>query len=293
MKSVFEGICTALVTPFKDNKVDYQALEKLIEFQISGGVSAISILGTTGEPCTITNEERKEIIVFCKHIINNRVKFIVGTGGNNTLKVLKDSEFASSQGADGLLVVTPYYNKCTQNGLVKYYQQIAQFQTPIIAYNVPSRTGLNILPQTLNQIATNKYVYGFKQANVNMSENLQIFQENREKIAIYSGEDALNYVFYMLGGYGAISVTANAYPKTVAKIYNLAKAGKTEEALKLQEQLASINSLLFSEVNPIPIKECLCQMNLCKNELRLPLTKMENNKPLIKEMKRLKKELVE
>lgn len=293
-RCLFEGVCVAIVTPFKDGKVDYSAMENLIEYQIKNNVKAISVLGTTGEPCTLTTEEKENIIVFCNKVINKRVKYIVGSGANNTLEAVKLSKFASENGADGLLVVTPYYNKCTQQGLVEYYNTIAEAsKLPIIVYNVPSRTGVNILPDTLVQIAENQYIYGFKQASSNMQENLEIFRKLKDKISIYSGEDDLNYVFYTLGGKGAVSVTANAYPRTVQLIYDEVQNNNFAYACQIQEKLAGINKAMFSEVNPIPVKRCLSLLGLIENEVRAPLTIMSNDTNLKLEMDKLKKENIE
>lgn len=289
MKEVFSGICTALVTPFREGKVDYSALEKLVDYQLSGGIKAISILGTTGEPCTLTSEEKREIIKFCHKKIGGRAKLIVGTGSNNTSLAVKESEFASGY-ADALLVVTPYYNKCTQHGLEEYYKSIASLGCPIIIYNVPSRTGVNISPSALEGLAKIDNVCGFKQASENISETLQILTDQRKNMAIYSGEDKQNYLFYALGGRGAISVTANAFPALVQRVYDNYQSKKIEQSLALQERLSKINSLLFCQVNPIPIKYCLSKLGLCKNELRSPLTPMASNAEIDSELDRLREE---
>lgn len=293
-RCLFEGICVAIVTPFKDGKVDYVAMENLIEYQIKNNVKAISVLGTTGEPCTLTMEEKKNLIVFCNRVINKRVKYIVGSGANNTLEAIKLSKFASENGADGLLVVTPYYNKCTQQGLIEYYNAIANSSClPIIVYNVPSRTGVNILPDTLVKIAKNPYIFGFKQASSNMQENLEIFRKLKDTISIYSGEDDLNYVFYTLGGKGAVSVTANVYPRTIQLIYDEVKNNNFVYACQIQEKIAGINKAMFSEVNPIPVKRSLSILGLIENEVRAPLTIMSNDTNLKIEMEKLKKEGIE
>ncbi len=287
MKGLFHGVCTALVTPFKNGKVDYFALKNLIDYQKDNGVSAICVLGTTGEPCTMSQREKKEIIKFCA-ANKGDLTLIVGSGSNDTKKAIKQSEMALENGADGLLVVTPYYNRCTQKGLCEYYASIFKAtKAKIIAYNVPSRTGVNILPETLKSMAEDGSICGFKQANPSIAETMEIFSKLRGKIDIFSGEDAQNYLFYALGGSGAISVTANAFPKIVVEVYDFFMAGKREESLKMQEKLAKINQLLFAEVNPIPIKYCLNFLGLCKNELRPPLTKMDSFAQLDKEIELL------
>ncbi len=291
MKKLFDGVCSALITPFKNGKVDYAALEKIIEYQIAGGAKAISVLGTTGEPCTLSEKEKKSIIKFCGKVINRRVCFIVGSGSNCTDDAIKLSSFAAEKGADGLLVVSPYYNKCTQQGAIEYYNQIGKVGVPMIVYNVPSRTGFNILPITFAKLAENPYVYGIKQANPDINQLLELFKLAGRQVAIYSGEDALNFIFYALGGQGCISVTANAYPSTVSEIYRLASNKEFEKARMLQEKLFNINRLLFSEVNPIPIKECMHKLGFCRNEVRSPLTEMSDSRALIKEINKFEKEL--
>ncbi len=290
MKQIFEGVCSALVTPFKDGKVDFESLKNLIEFQIENGIKAISVLGTTGEPCALDENEKTQIIKFCSQQIAGRVKYIVGVGSNNFDKVIKQGKVAKQYGADALLIVTPYYNKCTQNGIVNFYDQISKaLQFPMIVYNVPSRTGVNILPKTFEKLAKIPYVVGFKQASSNIDENMLLLQKCKHKVAIYSGEDSLNYVFYCLGAKGAISVVANAFPKQTNCVYENVAKHNYAKALDAQERLTKITKLLFCEVNPIPIKACLSMMGLCKNELRLPLTLMQNTKKLEKEVKKLTK----
>ena len=273
---IFKGSCVALVTPFKNNAVDYEALEKIINYQIENGTAAILVLGTTGEPPTLTVEEKHEIIKFANKVINKRVKMIVGTGGNNTQKVVEDSKFAIENGADALLVVTPYYNKCTQNGLIAHYNYITEkLKFPIIVYNVPGRTGVNIQVKTAKILAENPYICGIKEASGNIDQITELCATLNDKFAIYSGDDALNYTFMTLGAMGGISVTANVYPKQVANVIDYCLKGEWENARKLHEKLLPVNKAMFIEVNPIPVKAAMEIEGLCEGKLRLPLTTIE------------------
>lgn len=275
-KRIFTGIATAVVTPFKNGKIDLDALEIMLRRQISAGISAIVVLGTTGEPETLTYVERKKIILKTMEVCNGKIKVVVGCGSNSTKVAKRHYRQAQALGADGALIVTPYYNKCTQNGLIEHYKSISNCgNLPIIVYNVPSRTGLNILPETLKEIAEIKNVCGIKEASGNIAQIVDYFNEVGEKIAIYSGEDSLNNVFAMLGGSGAISVLSNITPATCEKLFNLAKYGDMKEANKLSNKLLSLTKALFCEVNPIPVKAGLSYLGLCRNELRAPLTKIE------------------
>lgn len=277
-KVIFEGSCVAIVTPFKDGKVDYVSFKNLIEFQISNGTDAIVVLGTTGESSTMNEEEKKEVILFCNKTINKRVKMIVGTGSNNTLQVVKNSKFAIENGADALLIVTPYYNKCTQRGVIEHYRFIADaVHFPIIVYNVPGRTGVNIKPETYLELSKLDEICGIKEASGNIEQICEVCKVLRNKVAIYSGDDSLNYLFMSLGAKGCISVTANILPKDVSDLMHHALNGEFNKALLLHEKLFNLNKCIFVEVNPIPVKNALNKLNLCDNEVRLPLTNMEEN----------------
>lgn len=264
---IFKGVCTALVTPFcQDGKIDYLALEKLIEFQIKNKVEAIVLLGTTGESSTIDKNERETLITFAKRIINKRIKLIIGTGCNNTAKAIKLTQQAEILGADACLVVSPYYNKCTQSGILAHYKQIcACTNLPVIVYNVPSRTGVNILPETAKELCQISNVDGFKEANGNIDHILQLFSLVDKPI--YCGNDNLNYIFHCLGATGTISVASNAYPQQVKLLFESFSNSKM-----LNLQLAKLCELLFVEPNPIPIKYILSKKGLIGNFLRLPLT---------------------
>jgi len=273
---VFSGSCTAIITPFKNEMVDYDSFKKLIAHQLENGTDAIVVLGTTGEPATLSEEEKEKIIFFAKNEIAGRAKFIVGTGANCTEKAVDNSVIAESLGADALLIVTPYYNKCTQNGLLEHYKKISNtVSIPIIVYNVPSRTGVNILPETALKLSEIKNICGLKEASGDIGQIMNLCKMLNGKMAIYSGDDSLNFIFLTLGGSGVISVTGNVFPKEVKLLTTLVKAGQFEEAKNLHEKLLSINKNLFIEVNPIPVKFACSQLKLCENELRLPLTPLE------------------
>ena len=287
MKSVFTGSCVALVTPFKDDKVDYESLGKLIDFQINNGTDAIVVLGTTGEPATLTSEEKDGIIKFARKKTKGKVTLIVGTGSNSTIKAINDSRRAQALGADALLIVTPYYNKCTQKGLISHYKKISDnVNIPIIAYNVPGRTGVNILPETALELSKISNICGIKEANASINQIMRMCSLLKDKMAVYSGEDSLNYIFMTLGASGGISVTANVFPKEVSEVIHTRLKGEFKKALSLQEKLEEINKNMFIEVNPIPVKYACSLLKLCENSLRLPLTNLEeqNEEKLKKSM---------
>ena len=240
-KTIFKGTCTAAVTPFTDDGIDYNALSRQIEFQIENGIDALCILGTTGEAPTVTDAEYDKIAKFSYDKIAGRVKFILGTGSNCTKKAIEKSQLAQKIGADGLLVVTPYYNKCTQKGLVKYYNDICDnIDIPVLCYNVPARTGVNILPQTMAEIAEHKNIGGIKEACGNMEQICETARLIRNKTALYSGDDNLNLAMLSIGSMGLISVASNVVPKEVGDVARLYFAGKNQEAITLQESLLSL-----------------------------------------------------
>ena len=284
-KILFQGCAPAMVTPFKQGRVDFEALERIIEHLINNGIKTIVVLGTTGETSTLEYEEENEIIRFAKKRMEGRAIMIVGTGSNSTKTAVERSLNAKELGVDGLLVVTPYYNKCTQRGLVEYYMAIADtVKMPVIAYNVPSRTGLNMTPETALELSQNPYIVGLKEASGNIQQIIQLAKILQGKMALYSGDDVLNYLILALGGQGMISVTANALPSQLVALYAAIQEGNYIEARNLHNQLYEINNALFCEVNPIPVKAALCYMGICSDELRLPLTTIEhiNRKKVIK-----------
>lgn len=277
MKSLFEGVGVALVTPFVDNLIDYDSMAKIIDRDIRLGAKAIVVLATTGEGTTIKEDERIEIIKFCKKIINNRAKLIVGCGHNDFNTCYRNTLTAKMLDADGALVVTPYYNKTTQRGIIHYYELLSQIEFPLIVYNVPSRTGLNIELDTLKQIIkTNPYIYGIKESTCDINRITKLCNICKDKIPVYSGEDALNYVFYCLGGMGCISVTANVLPHKVAEVYEKVQSGHIKDALNLQNKLQKVDDAMFIETNPIPVKGMMHSLGLIKSDkLRLPLINLE------------------
>lgn len=281
--TLFEGCATALLTPFRGGKIDYPALKKLIDFQMENGIDALVACGTTAEPATMTEEEWKETLAFVVRAAKERVPVIAGTGGNNTADVIRKARLAKDLGASAQLCVTPYYNKTTQDGLIRHYQAIARDGSlPVIVYNVPSRTGLNMLPQTLNVLADEENIIGMKEASGNMVQIMEMIRLCEDRIAFYSGSDELTAPMRAVGGKGVISVTANILPKLMVDMAH----ARMEWAAELNLQLLPLINALFCEVNPIPVKAAASLMGFCKNEVRLPLA------PLSREhMKLLKNEM--
>lgn len=274
---IFRGTATALITPFtKDDKVDVKALCEIVERQIASGVDALVALGTTGEPATLSEEEKKQVVEVCIKQTRGRVPVIVGAGSNSTRHAIETCRMAQNLGADGLLVVTPYYNKCTQEGLVEHYGAIADSTSlPIICYNVSSRTGVNMLPETFARIATRKNVVGIKEASGNMEQIEKCLALCPDKVI--SGDDALTLPIMAMGGLGVISVASNVCPKYVSDMTHYALDGEWEKARKMQLALLPLISALFCEVNPIPIKKAMEIKGYCTSKLRLPLTSLTQN----------------
>lgn len=272
--SVFKGCATALVTPFSDSGVDYDSLGRLIDFQIENDVGALVILGTTGEAATMSEEEKIDVVKFSVNVADGRVPVIVGSGSNDTKSAVRLCKLFSSLGADALLVVTPFYNKCTQGGLVAHYSEIANsVDKPIIVYNVPSRTGVNVLPETFQKLSMIKNVVGIKEASGNLSQISDTIRL-KNNADVFSGDDNLSVPAMCMGASGVISVASNLFPKFVSDMTNAALLGDYEKAAKMQLKLNPLIHGLFSEVNPIPVKYALNKLGLCKNILRLPLTEM-------------------
>lgn len=278
-KELFKGVCTALITPFKDGEIDYSALKKLIEFQIEQGVEALLINGTTGESATLTECEKRELISFTAREVGGRVPLIAGTGSNSTQKAIHLSEFASDVGIDAILVVTPYYNKASADGLIQHYETIANnVDIPLVLYNVPSRTGLNIPLTVYDKLADHPNIIAVKEANSSISDFAKLSQKCSDRLDLYSGNDDLILPTLALGGKGVISVISNILPKETGEICKLWFEGKTKEATALQLQLLPLINAIFSEVNPIPIKAIMSHKNFCKEEYRLPLCPMSDDK---------------
>jgi 4-hydroxy-tetrahydrodipicolinate synthase len=287
-KHIFKGTCTALITPFTKDGINFEALGKQIEYQIAGEIDALCILGTTGEAPTITDEEYEKVASYSYDKIAGRVKFILGSGSNCTKKAIEKSQLAQKIGADGLLVVTPYYNKCTQKGLVKYYNDVCDnVDIPVLCYNVPARTGVNILPTTMAEIAEHKNIGGIKEACGNMEQICETARLIRGKTALYSGDDNLNLAMMSIGSMGLISVASNIAPKEIGDVARLYYSGKNKEAYELQEKLLPLIDSCFTEVNPIPVKKAMQLIGLDLGIVRAPLTELEeeHTKSLIKVLK--------
>ena len=275
-KPVFQGMATAMVTPMTATGVDWDAFARFIDFQLENGIHALVAVGTTGESATLTPEERKEVIRFTVKRVNGRVPVIAGTGTNNTEHVLDFTRAACDDGADALLVVTPYYNKATQGGLIKHFSMVADVATkPVIMYNVPSRTGVNLQPKTVAALAEHPNIAGLKEASGDMSQVVEIAALCQNKLHIYSGEDALTVPMMSVGGLGCISVLSNVVPKLAVEMTDKFFAGDVAGAGALQLKLLPLVKALFSEVNPIPAKAAVSAMGFGQEHLRMPLTPME------------------
>ena len=275
-KTVFKGAATAIITPFKNGKVDYEAFGRLIEWQISSGISAIVAAGTTGEGSTLTDSEHREVIKFCVEKAAGRVPIIAGTGSNDTAYAIDLTKFACDAGADAMLLVTPYYNKATQKGLIESFTAVADISSkPVILYNVPSRTGCNIAPATAKILSQHENIAGIKEASGNISQVAEIAQLCGDDLDIYSGNDDQILPVLSLGGKGVISVLSNLMPAETEKICRDFFEGRFDDALKAQLKYLPLINALFSEVNPIPAKAAMAAMGYGENELRLPLTEIE------------------
>ena len=278
-KTIFKGIATALITPFNEDGINYDQFGKIIDWQIESGINALVIAGTTGEASTLTDDEHRDAIAYAVKRAGGRVPIIAGTGSNDTGYALDLTRCACEAGADAVLVVTPYYNKATQKGLVKMFTEIADKSTaPVILYNVPSRTGVNIEPDTYRILADHDNIVGIKEANGNLSKIVETMHYVHEKLDLYSGNDDQIVPLMSLGGVGAISVLSNIMPRETVEICDKFFAGDIAGAALLQYKYHSIIDALFSEVNPIPVKAAMAKMGFCENSLRLPLTEMDEAK---------------
>ena len=276
-KPIFTGAATALITPTTPAGVDYEALGRLIDWQIEKGIDALVIAGSTGEGKTLTIAEHKEVIRYSAERIAGRVPMIAGTGSNETSVSISMSKFACEAGADGLLVVTPYYIKATQNGLIKMYNMIADAVTkPIVLYNVPSRTGVNIEPETYARLAEHENIAAIKEASSDISKIATTAALTAGKLDLYSGNDDQTLPILSLGGKGVISVLSNLLPAETSRMCHLYLEGDTAGATALQLHSLPLIHALFSEVNPIPAKAAMSAMGFCEDFLRMPLTPMED-----------------
>ncbi len=276
--TIFTGMATAIVTPMaSDGSIDYEALGRFIEFQIENGINALVVMGTTGENATIEPEDQKKVIAYTVEKVAKRVPVIAGTGTNNTEHVLHNTKAACEVGADAILVVTPYYNKATQNGLIKHVTTVADASTvPMILYNVPSRTGCSLQPKTVAKLAEHPNIAAIKEATGNMAQMVEIMHLCGDKIDVYSGEDALTVAMMAMGGKGTISVLSNVAPREAVAMTDACKAGDYAAAAKMQCDLLPLINALFSEVNPIPAKAGTAALGFGTDTLRLPLTPMED-----------------
>lgn len=275
--SIFQGAATALITPLNENGIDYDNFGKLINWQIESGIDALVICGTSGEGSTLSDEEHRQALEFACKTANGRVPMIAGTGSNDTAYAIELTQHACEIGYDGMLLVTPYYNKATQNGLIKTFTAIADASTkPCILYNVPSRTGVNIEPATYGVLADHPMIQGIKEANGNISKIVETMSIVGDKLDLYSGNDDQIVPLLSVGGSGVISVLSNLMPKETSQMCHKFFDGDIEGALKMQLNYLPLINALFSEVNPIPAKAAMAAMGYCEDYVRLPLTVMED-----------------
>lgn len=287
--SIFKGSGVAIITPFNENGIDYEKLRELLEWHIKESTDAIVICGTTGEATTMTEQEKKDAIKFTVDVVNKRIPVIAGTGGNNTKTSIEMSLYAENVGVDGLLVITPYYNKTNAEGLIMHFKAINDaVKTPIILYNVPSRTNMNIAPETLLKLTELNNVVAIKEASGDMSQVAKMKALCGDKIDIYSGNDDQIIPILSLGGIGVISVAANIIPKIVHDMCDLYLNGDCFKATKLQLDYLELMNNLFIETNPIPVKTAMNVIGMNVGELRLPLYKMndKNKETLVNTLKK-------
>ena len=274
--TIFEGAGTAIITPLNEKGVDYESFGRLIDWQIEEGIDSIVVAGTTGEGSTLTDEEHKEVISYCVKRVANRVPVIAGTGSNDTAYAIDLTKYACDAGVDGVLLVTPYYNKATQNGLIKSFASVADISTkPCFLYNVPSRTGCNLLPKTIAALAEHPMITAVKEASGNISQIVETASLCGDKIDIYSGNDDQVIPILSIGGKGVISVLSNIMPKETSEMCKRFFNGDVQGAAAMQLKYLPLINALFSEVNPIPVKAATAAMGFGENYLRLPLTLME------------------
>lgn len=286
--TIFTGAATAIVTPLNEKGIDFDAFRKLIEWQISEGIDAIVVAGTTGEGSTLTDSEHKEAIKFCVDVVAGRVPVIAGTGSNDIAYAISLTEYACEVGADAMLLVTPYYNKATQNGLVKSFTAVADVSTkPCILYNVPSRTSCNLKPETCAILAKHPNIVAIKEASGDISQVAAISRLCGDSLDIYSGNDDQIVPVMSLGGKGVISVLSNLLPRETSEMCHAYMNGDCKRALDMQLKYLPLIDSLFCEVNPIPVKAAMAAMGYCDNYLRLPLTPMEeaNEQRLLADMR--------
>ena len=280
-QKVFSGCATAVVTPFKNSKIDYNSFGNLINSQIENGIEALVVLGTTGEAPTISEDERSEVIAFARDAIHGRVPLIVGTGTNSTESTIRYSKNAHSLGANAVLCVSPYYNKPTSSGIIQHYKEIAKnVDLPIILYNVPSRTGVNIPLEVYDELAPIENIVAIKEASGSMSYFSDIARKHLDSFYLYTGNDDLTLCSLAMGGSGVISVVSNALPRKMSQLCQSFFDGDIEKSREIQLELLPLIRELFYETNPVPIKELLSQLGAIENEYRLPLFFSKRRKEL-------------
>ncbi|EFM38517.1 dihydrodipicolinate synthase [[Eubacterium] yurii subsp. margaretiae ATCC 43715] len=293
MKTNLRNCMTAMITPFKDGEIDYSSLDKLIEKNVQNDID-ILVCGTTAETATLEEEEYTALIRYVVEKVDKRVNVIAGCGTNSTKKTIKNAKFCEEAGADGLLIVTPYYNKTTQEGLYQHYKEIAKNTSlPIILYNVPSRTGLNMASDIVIRLSKIDNIVGIKEASGNIVKSQMIVANTKEDFMLFSGNDDITIPMMSIGAKGIISVISNAYPKYIKEMVDSFDRGEVEKAGKMQVNMVELSNILFVETNPIPIKKACNYIGLCENELRLPLVPMteQNSKKLIEIMKDFQKNI--
>ncbi len=272
---VFSGSMVALVTPFKDGKVDWESLEGLVEFQIENGSSGLVPCGTTGESATLSHKEHDDVIKAVVKAAKKRVPVVAGTGSNSTEEAIDITRGAEKAGADGALMISPYYNRPMQEGIYQHYKKVAsEVGIPLIVYNIPSRTGSKIEPETLARLSEIKNIAGVKEATGSVDQAIDVFRLCGENFAVLSGEDSLTFSLMALGGNGVISTVANIAPRAMSEVAQACLKGNWEEGRKLQLQLIPLIRAVFIETNPIPVKTALSLMGKCRGDLRLPMTPM-------------------
>lgn len=283
MKNEFFGVGTALITPFLDDgSIDFESLKSLVSWQIESGVDFLVPCGTTGETVNFSDSEYEKVIQTVVKIANGKVKVLVGSGSNSTAKTIHYSKIAEKNGADAILVVTPYYNKPTQNGLISHFETVASnVNLPIILYNVPGRTGVNLLPSTTLKLAEKSQIIGVKEASGNLSQIMEITSQKPNDFVLLSGDDSLTLAITSCGGNGVISVASNVFPKEFTKLVHLALEGKFSQAKELQFKFLRLMNLLFIESNPIPVKTCLALMGKISENFRLPLVKLNDSNRIL------------
>ncbi|MBF0357549.1 MAG: 4-hydroxy-tetrahydrodipicolinate synthase [Magnetococcales bacterium] len=287
---MFEGVYSALITPFTNGRFDQEAFARLVEYQLEQGICGVVPCGTTGESATLSHEEHKEVIRFCVELVAGRVPVIAGTGSNATAESIELTKFAKEVGADGALLITPYYNKPTQEGLYQHYKAVANaVDLPIVLYNVPGRTALDMDASTIIRLAEISNIVAVKEATANMERASIIHKQCGDGLTLISGDDATFLPFLAVGGGGVISVCANIVPRAMVALWRAWKSGDWATAHRYHQNLLDLNGLLFCETNPIPIKAAINMMGLCGPELRLPLTELseESRGPLREAMEAL------